>query len=138
MRKLLLLLVLAGCSHQYLNVDREYVDRGSLASTFVGSPDPAQKNPPDGVRLWMHYMLPPMIFEKDSILTLHVIYKNFEEEKISYPVPRATGWAMFPLLDDEFKRTGGLLTWRADIEAPSGKILATWKHQMWFQIIPRD
>ena len=129
------MLVLCACSHNYLSVEREYVDRETLASSFVGSPDPNQKNPPTGTRLWLHWSLPGKLYEKDLTLTLWVIYNNLEEEKITFPIKRYEGWHTYSLLDQKFKERGGLLTYRADITNTKGEAISSWKQQMWFTLL---
>ncbi len=83
----------------------------------------------------MHYSLPGQMYEDHLTLTLWVIYKNLEEEKITYPIKRQEGWHTFSLLDEKFKKKGGLLTYRADITNIKGERVASWKQQMWFHLI---
>ncbi|MBI5274389.1 MAG: hypothetical protein HY860_04980 [Chlamydiales bacterium] len=130
-----LLFVLSSCTSSYIGVEKEYVDINSLASTFVGSPDPMQQNPSHGVRLWMDWEIPPHLWQEGFILTLKVIYKDYEEETFSFVMDLPKGQKSFELLNEKYDRTGGLLTYMAEVTSQHGEVLSDWKHQMWFNLI---
>ena len=96
-----LFLLCMGCEKYYLSVKRETVDRSKLASTFVGSPDPRQKNPPKGQELILEWRLPEASLAKDPVLVLSVIYKNHTEEKVCYPITRRRGVVTYSVLNEE-------------------------------------
>lgn len=133
-----LLFLLSACSSGYVGVEKEYVDKNSLASTFVGSPDPAQLKPPYGIRLWMDWDIPPTCWQTGLILTLKVIYKDYEEETFSFALDSPKGQKAFELLNEKYDRTGGVLTYKAEVSTSSGEIMSEWKHQMWFNLIDQN
>ncbi|MCF7852052.1 MAG: hypothetical protein K9M07_02295 [Simkaniaceae bacterium] len=133
-----------------MTVERHYVDERQLASTFVQSPDPLQKNPPVGEKLWINWNIPSSAFkshhvsEDDStqiyercglILTLKVIFKDLNEDIVSYPVLSRKGSVVYSLLNQEYEKTGGILTYYAEIATIEGKVLEVYKQQMWFKPI---
>ena len=135
MKWLALLVLCSGCSYQSLTVERQRVNRDSLASTYVGSPDPAQKDPPTGERLWIDYRVSPANFKENSVLTLRIIYNNFEEEKVAFPVKKKSGQFSYSLLGEKYQKTGGIFTYRADLEGADGVVIDSWVQQMWFDLL---
>ena len=135
---ILLLLLLCGCEKYYLSVKREAVDQTKLASTFVGSPDPRQKNPPRGQELIIEWRLPPDALDQELVLQLDVIYKNHSEKTFCYPVDRRRGAITYALLNDEYHETEGFLTYKAEIVTPDGIVLKEWKQQLWVDLIVID
>ena len=61
---LFLLFLFSGCQKYYLTVYQEKIDKDSLASTHVGSPDPRQKNPPKGQELIIEWQIPGEILKQ--------------------------------------------------------------------------
>ena len=144
MRKLTIVLIpcfllfLTSCQKYYLHVHNETVNVNSLASTFVQSPDPLQKDPPVGRRLILEWKLPKNAIEEALSLDLRIIYKNYEEETLHFAIDRKRGVVFFPLLGEEYKKKKGFLTYRAEIKNKDGKILDEWKQQMWIDLIRID
>lgn len=135
---LFLLLLSCGCEKYYLSVKREYVDQSKLASTFVGSPEPRQKNPPKGQELIIEWRLPPDALDEELILVLSVIYKNHSEDTICYPVDRRRGVIIYSLLNEDYKKTEGFLTYKAEIKSTQGIVVKEWKQQLWVDLIVID
>ena len=102
--RFLFLCLLLFCSCRRLELERRYVDRSSLASTFVGSPDPMQKMPPTGEQLWVYWNIPVALVQEQLTLTVKVVFRNLEEEKIAYPVARSRGHYVYSLLDDDYRK----------------------------------
>lgn len=122
-----------GCRH--LNVERRYIDAKSLASTYVKSPDPLQKHPPKGEQLWMYWHLPSYVMEQPLVLTLKVVMKNLEEDIVAYPIKTHIGRAVYSIMNDQYTRTGGVLTYRADITTVDGTTIESFKQQLWVKPI---
>ena len=135
---ILSLLLLCGCEKYYVAVKREYVDQLKLASTFVGSPDPRQKNPPKGQELIIEWRLPQDALDQELTLVLSVIYKNHSEETFCYPVDRRRGVITYALLDEAYRKTEGFLTYKAEIKTLDGMIVKEWKQQLWVDLIVID
>ncbi|QVL56698.1 MAG: hypothetical protein KFB93_04765 [Simkaniaceae bacterium] len=135
---ILLLLFLSGCEKYYLSVKREHVDQSKLASTYVGSPDPRQKNPPKGQELIMEWRLPRETVEEKMTLVLELLYKNYTQETISYPVSSRRGVITYSLIGKKYKEKEGLLTYKAEIRDEKGTVLQEWKQQLWTELIVID
>lgn len=134
----ILILFLCSCEKYYLSVKRESVDQRMLASTYVGSPDPLQKNPPKGQELIMEWRLPRGNMGEKMTLVLEVLYKNYTQETISYPISRRRGVITYSLLGEEYKEKEGLLTYKAEIRDEKGTILQEWKQHLWTELIVID
>lgn len=128
-------LSLAGCEKYYLTVKREYVDRDQLASTYVGSPDPRQQNPPRGQELTMEWRLPVEAMEEPLTLVLSVLYRDYTQGTFCYPVDRRRGTVTYSLLGDEYTKTGGFLTYKAEIMTPNQWVVKQWKQVLWTELI---
>ncbi len=126
------------CEKYYLSVKREAVDRMKLASTFVGSPDPRQKNPPKGQELILEWRLPEQALQEELVLVLSVIYKNHTEEKIRYPINRRRGVITYSVLGNDYKETEGFLTYKAEILNKDESVIKQWKQQLWTDLIVID
>ena len=126
------------CEKYYLSVKREAVDRMKLASTFVGSPDPRQKNPPKGQELILEWRLPEQALQEELVLVLSVIYKNHTEEKIRYPINRRRGVITYSVLGNDYKETEGFLTYKAEILNKDQSVIKQWKQQLWTDLIVID
>ncbi|MCB1084531.1 MAG: hypothetical protein KDK60_00335 [Chlamydiia bacterium] len=131
-------LFFCGCEKYYLSVKRERVSRERLASTFVGSPDPRQENPPKGQELILEWWLPKSAFQEHPDLVLKVIYKNHMQETVTYPLKRRRGVETFSLLGDKYRETGGLLTYKAEIIGQNGAVIKEWKQLLWTDLIVID
>ena len=132
---LLSLCFLCGCEKYYLSVKREAVTRERLASTYVGSPDPRQKNPPKGQELIMEWRLPEEALQEKLVLVLDILYKDYSKGIISHPIDRKRGIFTYSLLNNEFKEKEGLLTYKAEIRNQEGEIIQQWKQQLWTELI---
>jgi len=129
---LVFLLLFPSCRR--LSVDRRYTNETSLASNFVKSPDPLKKNPPKGEKLWVSWNLPSKYLRVHDklILTLRVVKKNLEEEIVTYPVTLRIGRVVYSCMNEEFKESGGVLTYKAEIGTIDGAPIKTVKQSMWF------
>lgn len=135
---LIVLSLFAGCSTSNLDIERRIVNRETLPSTYVDSPDPMQASPPTGQKLFINWTLPKKEQTWPYLLLLKVIYKNLEEETISYTVGSRKGLKVFELLDEKFEGTGGLLTYKAEMMTLDGEIIQEFKHRLWFELISFD
>ena len=79
--KFLLLALLTGCAKTSLSVRQMSVDRSYLASSFVGSPDPMQADPPRGQMLVVDWKVDDWILEERPRLVLEVVLKNYEKRR---------------------------------------------------------
>ncbi len=114
-------------------MQQEWVDRDFLASTKVGTPDPRQANPPDGQRLLVAWDFPKSMFAEQLSLLVTVRLWDNSQQLIVKPLERKRDVAAFyfPCTDRE-KR---LLTYRIQVMTKEGKIIETWKHHFWTELI---
>lgn len=135
---LVFLFLFCSCAKYYLSVKRESVDQNSLASTYVRSPDPRQKNPPRGQELIMEWRLPRGFSQEKVTLVLDVLYKNYTQETFFYPISRRRGVITYSLLGNDYKEKEGLLTYKAQIRNEEGFVIQEWKQQLWTELIVID
>ncbi len=129
------LICLSGCSNPYLSVSQLRVDRTYLASTSVHTPDPRQEKPPFGQRLIIDWRVPSEVLEKNPRICLHLFFRNYEEQVITYPIHKRFGTQQYFLLNEEYEEKKGLLTYKAEIVTDDNALYKEWKHQMWVNLI---
>lgn len=132
------LCLLTGCEKYYLSLRQVPVDVTYLASSGVGTPDPRQANPPYGQKVVMEWAIPPELLEQKPEIVFHVIYKNYTQEELIYPIEDRSGMEVFSLLNENYEAKGGILTYHAIIRTQQGKIYREWKHQLWVHLITLD
>ena len=134
--KALFILSLSGCYKNHLYVQQEWIDREFLASSKVGTPDPRQANPPEGQRLLIGWDFPKSMFLEDLSLLLTVRLWDNTQQVLFQHIERKRDVAAFyfPSHDKE-KR---ILTYRLQVMNKEGKILETWKHHFWTELIEID
>lgn len=135
---ILFLFILCSCEKYYLSVKREFVDQNRLASTYVGSPDPRQKNPPKGQELMIEWRLPRDDLQQKMTLVLEILYKNHTRKTFSYPISTRRGLITYSLLGKEYQEKKGLLTYKAEILTDKGTVLKEWKQRLWTERILID
>ena len=128
-------LLLTSCEKYYLTLKKEYVNLNTLASTFVGSPDPMQKFPPIGEEIVIEWWLPPDSLDEELTLMLKIIYRNYTEQTLIYPILQRRGEITFPLLNEAFIESGGFLTYKVEIRTSDGEIMKEWEHRFWTNLI---
>ena len=129
------LLLLSGCKQYYLSLCQEWVDVRYLASTHVGTPDPRQDNPPIGQKLILDWRVPTEIFKKKPEVVLHLILWDYTERTIHIPIKRRMDYATYKLFNEDYEKTGGILTYMAEIVTEDGQVFREWKHQLWVNLI---
>ena len=132
---LALFLFLGGCKRYYLMVSQEIVNRDSLASTHVGTPDPRQANPPEGRELCLSWQIPCEIFQQRPRLELDVIYWNYTEGHFFYSMDAKRGYVLYTLAGKEYEEKEGLLSYRARIVTQEGVVYRKWTQQLFVELI---
>jgi hypothetical protein len=130
-----LLLAFSSCQKYYLVIYQEKVSRDSLASTYVGTPDPRQKNPPKGQELIIEWQIPKDLLLEKPEIHLQVVYRDYSEAQFTYPIEYKSGYRVYTLVGDEYLETKGLLSYKAEIKTLDGKVFRTWQHQLWVKVI---
>jgi hypothetical protein len=133
-----LFLLLAGCEKYYLSICQEKVDRNYLASTHVGTPDPRQDNPPMGQMLIIDWKVPKKVLEEKPFILLHVVYWDYTEQDFTFPVEKQMGYVTYRLLNKEYEKKMGILTYKAEIVTDQHKVYKEWVHQLWVNLIRLD
>lgn len=122
-----------GCQKSYLTVQQKWIDRQSLASTFVESPDPLQKDPAYGKEVLIGWDFPLSVYKKKPYLLFTVRLWDQTETKYCYEVHQKRGFtSMFFSEKDPTKK---LLTYKIDIYDKEDNILEAWEHQFWTKLI---
>jgi hypothetical protein len=132
---LALLPLVAGCEKYYISMHQQTIDQRYLASTHVGTPDPRQKNPPIGQMVVVEWHMPSEILEKKPYAEVYIVFWNYVEKKITFPIDSKWGYKSYTLLNDEYLKTGGILTYRAEVLTSDHKVYKEWKHQLWVNLI---
>ncbi len=133
--RILLLLAafnLVSCYKNHFYVQQEWVDRNSLASSHVHTPDPRQEHPPVGQRLLVRWDFPRSLFEKQLQLNLTVRFWDDTQKTIQQPIERKRDFAVFFFPHDEEKK---ILTYRVEAIGKNGEIVGLWEHQFWTKLI---
>jgi hypothetical protein len=126
---------LASCSKYTLSVRQQKVDPSYLASAHVGTPDPRRKNPPVGQKLIVKWRVPVDLLDEKPYVALYLLYKDYSEGKVCFPIEDRSGYAVYSLLNPEFEEKRGILTYRAEVVTENGTIYNEWKHQLWVNLI---
>ena len=132
---LLALCALTGCSQYYLTVSQQWVDARYLASTHAKTPDPRQDHPPLGQMLVLDWRVPKEILKKKPVLVLDLILWDYTTRQIRIEVDKRMDYATYRLLDEEYEKSGGILTYKAAIVLQDGTLYREWKHQLWVNLI---
>ena len=132
---LFFLLACSGCRPYYLTVMQEWVDVRYLASTYVNTPDPRQENPPMGQKLILDWRVPKEILKKHPEVVLDLILWDYTTRQIRIPIKHGMDSRPSRLFDEEYEKTGGILTYKAEIITEDGEIFREWKHQLWVNLI---
>lgn len=114
------------------------MDLATLASVYVDTPDPRKECPPCAQRLVIYWSYSRCKF-KNLFLRAHVIFKDLSEEVFYKPIDKkacSTDY-YFPLNPCN---QNPILTYKITIETAGGKIVDTWEHKFWVDIVrlPED
>lgn len=133
---LFLLPLLWSCSNT-LFVQTQKVNRASLASSYVDTPDPRQCCPPCGQRLVISFDFSKCKLKERLYLKGTVIFCDLSQEEISSPISRR-----FQTLDFYFpqnpQKKNPILSYKLEVVSGSGMVVDTWKHKLFVKplIIP--
>lgn len=130
---LVLFFALAGCEQAALVLHQQKVSPIYLASTNVGSPDP--RIPPNGQMIVAEWWIPAKIRDLNPILRLHILFQDFTQTCVEFPIRNRVGYETYSLINDDFKKTGGFLAYRGEIVTADGQVYADWEHQLWVRLI---
>lgn len=126
-----------GCCHKsHVRVQSDYLGRHSLASYFVGTPDPLLDAPPLGQRLIISWSFPTDYLQyQDLHLRATLRYRNREQTVQHFSLQgHLKGILVYALTGEEYFEKKGILTYQIEVIA-QGKVLETVQHQLWVNLI---
>jgi hypothetical protein len=135
---LLFFSLFSSCERYYLSVVDKSANISDLASYHVDSPDPEKEKPREGQKLIISWFIPSSLVQAGPTLRLYLLFHNHKEMFIERPITRALDYWVYELINQEWRETGGLLTYRAEIACPNGEIYKEWRHQLYVRWIPLD
>lgn len=135
MRFIITLLLLTGCSSNYLAIHTDFIGRESLASFHVGTPDPELNCPEYGQRLHIAWKVPCA-----ANLAVHarIRFKNLEEVEWAFDLNEPRGITSYVLLNQDYDTTGGILTYKVTLVnyASGGPVVVEeQQHALWTELI---
>ena len=130
-----ILLLSSSCSKYYLSVQQQWVDINYLASVQVNTPDPRKSKPPLGQMLIMDWHIPSRILKQNPKLVLDLILWDYTAKTVTIPINGRLNYTTYELLNEEYDKTDGILTYRAQIVTEDGKVFRESKHQLWVNLI---
>ena len=132
---LLIALLGSSCSKYYLSVQQQYVDINYLASVQVNTPDPRKAKPPLGQMLIIDWHVPPRILKQHPQVVLDLILWDYSTKIVTIPLKGQLNYTTYKLLNEEYEKVGGILTYKAQIVTEDGKVFRESKHQLWVKLI---
>jgi hypothetical protein len=133
-----LFIILVGCSHNHLNVSLENVAENYLASTQVKTPDYRQDNPPYGQKINISWAFPGRLHHQGLTLWITARLWDNTEDKRKYDLRRRIGMHSFFFSNPTRAPTKKILTYRLEVINREGKVIETWRHQFWTELIDVD
>ncbi len=67
-----------------------------------------------------------------------MLLHDYSQDCVEFPINSTVGYETYSVLNCEFKETGGLLAYKAEIIDSDGEVLAEWTHQLWTELITID
>lgn len=104
-----------------------------LASANIGAPDP--RPAPNGQMIIAEWWIPKKVLECCPCLKIDILFHDFTQTTVEFPITSRIGYETYCLVNKEFKKTGGLLAYRAQIVTADGEVFKEWKHQLWVKLI---
>jgi hypothetical protein len=123
------------CSKYYLAVQQQWVDVNYLASAQINTPDPRKANPSVGQMLILDWYIPSRILSQKPHIELDLIFWDYTTKTVTLPIKNQLNYTTYELLDEEYEKTGGILTYQARIVTPDGTTYRESKHQLWVKLI---
>ena len=130
---ILSLLIFTCCDRSFVIVHQQKISPTYLASANVGSPDP--RPPPNGQMLVAEWWVPRKLLEYQPILHIHILFHDFSETFLEFPIHTVAGYETYSILNEDFERTCGFLSYHAKILTCDGEVFADWKHQLFVKLI---
>jgi hypothetical protein len=134
----LLLLCLTSCGTTRLVVQTKYFSHEDLASFYVNTPDPLQNNPPIGQSLLIFWKLGNEFCKYSDIRVNFIIrFRDKTQIEKSFQVTKPRGYYTYSLFSDDYFKSGGIVTYRAELIA-DGVVIDEWRQHLWKELIVFD
>lgn len=131
----LLAVLLVSCSQSYLKIQTDYLTHKTLASYYVGTPDPRQNDPAIGQRLIIGWSVPKSHLSYENLrLEVSIRFRNREETKEIFYITKTRGTYIFALLNCDYFTRRGILTYKIDLIG-GDCVLEEWRHKIWSDLI---
>lgn len=128
-----------GCQQYYgVIAYQEHLDPDYWASTHVGSPDPRRQDPLEGTLVIVEWWVPKALLQYEPMVRISMLFNNFTQRCVEYPICQRIGYRQFPITGDYFEKTGGILTYKAEIITNDGEVYKSWHHQLYVELITVD
>ncbi len=131
-------LFFAGCYKNHLQVQQTVLTQNFLASSWVGSADPRQKNPPEGESLIVSWDFPPSLFKQELFLETTIRFWDLSEEIFSQKIEKQSGWKEYLSLYNLREKKGKILSYKAVVKNKKKRVVAVWEHPFWIKKIEVD
>ena len=128
---------LLGCG-PCLSVKKEWIDKHSLASVYVGSPDPRKENPPIGEKLLIKWNISEKEMRENPTLVVKILYKDLSQDILLHPVSKRCGFFTHSLSGKKYREKEGYLTYKAEIQGEGGVVFKEWKQHLWIERLTID
>ena len=116
----------------------ENVQEDFLASEWVNTPDYRKEDPPIGQRVVVYWHFPSELYSQDLTLALTVRFWDNTQIEERYHLGRSFGEKSFFFSNKTKEKKKSILTYRLQAISKEGKIVETWKHQFWTELIDID
>ena len=130
-----IILLTAGCGKYYLSVQQQWIDINYLASTQVRTPDPRRSNPPLGQMIIIDWKIPNALLKEKPYILLDLIFWDYTTQTLKIPIEHPLDYTTYELLNEEYEKKGGILTYKAAIANQDGTLFKEAKHQLWVNLI---
>lgn len=128
-------LVGCSCGGSMLSVQTEYLSHESLASYYVGTPDPRLNHPNIGQRLIISWNVPKYyLCLEDLHLDVTIRFRTRQEITEKVPITSYADTYIYSLMNCDYIATQGILTYKVDLVG-GGAILEEWRHQIWTDLV---
>jgi len=123
------------CYKDHLYVRQEWVDKSSLASTHVDTPDVKQRSFIDSQQLVVSWNFPQSLFEKELLLSVKIRFWDDTQQEIRRPILKRSGFFNFIFPQNSSEKDQRILTYSVQVLKENGTTVACWNHQLWTNLI---
>lgn len=88
-----------------------------------------------GQMLILDWRVPSDVFKKNPKVVLDLVLWDYTSREIQIPIKRRMDFMTYRLLNEDYEKSGGILTYKAKIVTEDGEVFREWKHQLWVNLI---